>query len=183
MTASKGAKMHSKESTRRNRVPRKLIPRNPHGGAFVSDLTALFENLVRVETRLYNAVDDRLRSTHGMSVGQYELLRIIGSRESCRVLDIVREVAITVGAASKAVDRLEAAGWCRRSANPDDRRSSLLALTAAGERLLAEAAPTFEAELAARLVGPVTRAALDRLTASLATLRIALEHDGAGGRG
>ncbi|WP_307825673.1 MarR family transcriptional regulator [Microbispora corallina] len=33
------------------------------------------------------------------------------------------------------VDRLEAKGWCRRKANPDDRRSSLLVLTPAGPGL------------------------------------------------
>jgi len=151
-------------------------------GLGVSDLTALFGDLVRVETRLYNAVDDRLRSTHMMSVGQFELLQVIRDREGCRVLDLVREVAITVGAASKAVDRLEAAGWCLRSANPDDRRSSLLTLTAAGERQLAAATPTFEAELA-RLLHPLSRTGLDRLTGSLAALRATLESEGTGGRG
>jgi hypothetical protein len=54
--------------------------------------------------------------------------RIIEWRPTRRVYDIFAEVAITVGAASKAVDLLEAAGWCACSANPVDRRSSLLAL-------------------------------------------------------
>src|SRR3954471_19122108 len=100
----------------------------------MTDLVRLFEDLVRAETRLYNAIDGRLRERHGVSLGQFELLQIIAGRDSCRVLDIVREVGITVGAASKAVDRLEGAGWCRRRVDEQDRRSSVLAVTPAGAR-------------------------------------------------
>jgi DNA-binding MarR family transcriptional regulator len=133
-----------------------------------------FIDLVRAETRLYDAVDARLRAEHGLSVGQYQILQLIDGIENCRVLDIVRDVAITVGAASKAVDRVEAAGWCRRTANPHDRRSSYLELTAAGRRLFAAATPTFAAETAERLS---VLSADDRATTgrALATLRRSLE--------
>ena len=99
---------------------------------------------------------------------------MIDGRPDCRVLDLVRAVAITVGAASKAVDRLERAGWCVRSAHPEDRRSSILALTAEGSRVLAQAHPTFEAEVTARLAA-VPAEALAQTAATLATLRAALE--------
>jgi DNA-binding MarR family transcriptional regulator len=133
-----------------------------------------FIDLVRAETRLYDAVDARLRAEHGLTVGQYQILQLIDGIENCRVLDIVRDVAITVGAASKAVDRVEAAGWCRRTANPHDRRSSYLELTAAGRRLFDAATPTFAAETAERLS---VLSADDRVTAgrALATLRRSLE--------
>ena len=133
-----------------------------------------FIDLVRVETRLYNAVEDRLRAEHGLTAGQFQLLRIIADVPNCRVLDIVREVAITVGAASKAVDRIEAAGWCQRSSNPHDRRSSYLTLTPAGQRMLAEATPTFTAELTDQLAMAGDQA-LAQSGATLALLRRALE--------
>ena len=141
----------------------------------MTDLGQLFEDLVRAETRLYNALDARLRERHGLALGQYELLQIMSRREGCRVLDIVREVGITVGAASKAVDRLEAAGWCRRRVNDQDRRSSLLTVTPAGARLLARARPTFEQELAERLAAVASARALDQTARVLATLRAELE--------
>lgn len=144
-------------------------------GAPVTDVAQLFIDLVRVETRLYNAVDDRLRAEHGLTVGQYELMRFIGERHNCRVYDIVREVAITVGAASKAVDRLERAGWCRRATNPEDRRSSWLTLTPEGKRVLARARPAFEDEITARAAGVVSPRALAQLGKVLDTLRAALE--------
>lgn len=139
------------------------------------DVGQWFTDLIRVETRLYNAVDDRLRAAHGLTLGQFELMSIISRTKDCRVIDIVREIAITVGAASKAVDRAEAAGWCRRTANPGDRRSSLLTLTEAGARLLAEATPTFTAEIIARLAGVVSEDAAEQSGKTLASLRKALE--------
>lgn len=144
-----------------------------------------FIDLVRVETRLYNAVDDRLRAEHGLTLGQYQILQLIAATRNCRVLDIVRDVAITVGAASKAVDRVEAAGWCRRSANPHDRRSSYLTLTEAGERLLAAATPDFTREITDRLAGAADPRTLEQAGDLLAALRRSLEElqraDGAEG--
>lgn len=84
----------------------------------MSHITSIFTDLVRVETRLYNTVNARLRTEQDLSLGQFEFLEIIDRVPECRVLDIVGELAITVGAVSKAVDRLVAAGWCVRVAHP-----------------------------------------------------------------
>ncbi|GAA4608061.1 DNA-binding MarR family transcriptional regulator [Actinoplanes octamycinicus] len=119
----------------------------------MTDLTSLFTDLVRTETRLYNRIDARLRAEHDMPLGALEFLQIIERLPTCRVFDIAHEVDITVGATSKAVDRLVARGWCERRANPDDRRSSLLFLTPAGEQALAAAVPTFEAAWAEQIAG------------------------------
>ncbi|MCL1871801.1 MAG: MarR family transcriptional regulator [Promicromonosporaceae bacterium] len=138
--------------------------------------TDFFIDLVRAETRLYNLVDARVRAAHGgLSVGQVELLGIIRETPSCRVADIVDAVDITVGAASKAVDRLEAAGLCERHANPSDRRSSVLELTPAGEAAHDAGSPTL-----AEAVGDLTRDVvpaedLAQAARTLAALRAALE--------
>ena len=145
----------------------------------MSPVTSIFADLVRVETRLYNAVSARLREERGLSLGQFEFLEIIDRVPGCRVLDIVGEVAITVGAVSKAVDRLAAAGWCVREPHPQDRRSSVLRLTPQGEALLAAARPVVEDELAS-LTAAVPPGELTRVGATMAALRVTLE---AGGRG
>ncbi|RKN38531.1 MarR family winged helix-turn-helix transcriptional regulator [Streptomyces hoynatensis] len=142
-------------------------------------VTPVFLDLVRVETRLYNAVGARLRAEHGLALGQFELLQIIDRVDGCRVLDIVGELAITVGAVSKAVDRLVAAGWCVRVAHPQDRRSSVLRLTPEGEAVLAAAGPVVESALAS-LTGTLSAADLRRLATTLAALRASLEADGLG---
>lgn len=137
-----------------------------------TDLPALFGDLVRLETELWNRVDARLREEHELPLAWFEPLRIVDGRAGCRVQDIAAELAITVGGTSKLVDRLEAAGHLRRRANPEDRRSSVLELTAGGRRLLRRAGRTFEAELAEHLVLPA--ADLEALAASLARLRAGL---------
>ncbi|MER5602730.1 MarR family winged helix-turn-helix transcriptional regulator [Streptomyces sp. NPDC002265] len=140
----------------------------------MSHVTPIFTDLVRAETRLYNAVSARLRAEQGLGLGQFEFLEIIDRVPGCRVLDIVGEVAITVGAVSKAVDRLVAAGWCLRVAHPQDRRSSVLRLTAEGEKLLAASRPVVEGELATLTAG-VPADDLARVASTLAVLRASLE--------
>ncbi|MER6420994.1 MarR family winged helix-turn-helix transcriptional regulator [Streptomyces sp. NPDC001137] len=140
----------------------------------MSHVTPIFTDLVRVETRLYNAVGARLRAEQGLGLGQFEFLEIIDRVPGCRVLDIVGEVAITVGAVSKAVDRLVAAGWCERVAHPQDRRSSVLRLTPEGKKQLAASRPIVESELAS-LTAAIPPGELTRIAATLATLRATLE--------
>ncbi|HEY2237359.1 MAG TPA: MarR family winged helix-turn-helix transcriptional regulator [Streptosporangiaceae bacterium] len=137
----------------------------------MTELARAFGDLVRYETRLYNTLEKRLRDEHGLTMGQFEFLRFIDSRDDCRVNDLAQDIAITVGATSKAVDRLEAAGWVTRRPNPANRRSSLLALTPAGQRLLAAATPTVDAELQTWLADPLGARDLDQLATSLARLR------------
>lgn len=134
----------------------------------------LFLDLVAAETRLYNLVDDRVRATHGASVGQVQLLGIIARTKDARVDDIVREVDIRTGTASKAVDRLEAAGWVRRAPNPNDRRSSLLTLTDSGAALLKAATPTFEEAVHALTHNVLSTDELHALGSTLTKLRSAL---------
>lgn len=140
----------------------------------MTDLTSLFVDLVRAETRLYNLIDARLRAEHDMTLGVLQFLQILRARGTCRVYDLAHEVDITVGATSKAVDRIEARGWCERRANPDDRRSSLLALTPAGLEALDAATPTFEAAMGEH-AAVLPREVLDHLAEGLRLWRLHLE--------
>lgn len=134
----------------------------------------LFLDLVAAETRLYNLVDDRVRAAHGASVGQVQLLGIIARTKDARVDDIVREVDIRTGTASKAVDRLESAGWVRRAPNPNDRRSCLLTLTDSGAALLEAATPTFDEAVHALTDNALSADESHALASALAKLRAAL---------
>jgi DNA-binding MarR family transcriptional regulator len=137
------------------------------------DLKVLFSNLIRLETDLWNAVDARLRSEHDLQLTWFEPMQVMSKYTACRVFDIKQELSITVGGTSKLVDRIEAAGLCRRRANPDDGRSQIIELTPAGRRLLAKATKCFEDELQTRLESVVTRRALDQFGATLTRLRAA----------
>lgn len=146
------------------------------------ELKRLFSELVRLETELWDAVASRLRADHGLPLQQFEFMQVIDRTPNCRVQDIAAEISITVGGTSKIVDRIEAAGHCVRMANPGDRRSSILQLTPAGERLLAAASVTFEEELRARLGSAVADGSLVQLTSTLSRLRAAVRSADAAGR-
>lgn len=164
-----------------------MLPRNQsssvRAGEAVPDLPALFDELIRFEIELWNAVDARLRADCGLMLSRFEPMRVISRRTPCRVQDIAVEMSITVGGASKLVDRIEAAGHCRRRPNPDDKRSSVIELTPAGRRLLAAASASFEDELHSRLGSAASAACLQQFSATLTQLRSAgLRADSTEGR-
>ncbi|HET9170041.1 MAG TPA: MarR family transcriptional regulator [Actinospica sp.] len=136
-----------------------------------------FADLVRCETRLYNALNDRLRDRHGIVTSQFEFLRYLREHPGARVADLATEFAIGIGATSKGADRLEKLGWVTRQPNPSDRRSSLLALTQDGLQLVNAAEDTFAAALAELIGATLDDSALATAAQSLATLRSALEHN------
>ena len=140
-----------------------------------ADLDGFFADLVRCETRLYNALNDRLRDRHGIVTSQYEFLSYLREHPGARVADLAAEFAIGIGAASKAADRLERQGWVGRQPNPSDRRSSLLVLTEDGLRLAEAAQETFAATLAELIADTLDGSAIEAVARPLAKLRSALE--------
>jgi MarR family transcriptional regulator, multiple antibiotic resistance protein MarR len=144
----------------------------PEGQA---DLDAVFTDLVRVETRLYNAVAERVRAEAGIGAGHFELLRYVRDHPGARVADLASSFAIGVGTTSKIVDRLEKESWLERRPNPANRRSSLLALTPAGESVVSRAEPAWQAAIQEILSGAVTPDQLTALALALSALRSDLE--------
>lgn len=136
-----------------------------------ADVRQVFDDLVRFETILWNALDRRLQDDCGISLGSLNTMLVIDAVQLCRVYDIASSLAITVGGASQAVDRLEAAGWCERRPNPADRRSSIVALTARGQQLLETGGAVFDAELELRLREPLSVSALTQFGRTLGALR------------
>ena len=139
----------------------------------MSDLRQLFNDLIRFEIELWNAVDARLKNEFELPLTHFEPMSVIDRLPGCRVYDIASELGITTGGASKLVDRIEAGGYCRRLPNPADRRSSLLELTPEGQRLLAEAGAAFDEELQRWLGAAVPERTLRQFAGTLARLRAA----------
>ncbi|MGV0586278.1 MarR family winged helix-turn-helix transcriptional regulator [Mycobacteroides chelonae] len=139
----------------------------------MDDVVALFGVLIRFETELWSAVDSRLRQDLDLPLTRFEPMQVMARRRTCRVQDVATDLVITVGGASKLVDRIEAAGLCRRRANPGDRRSSLVELTPTGERLLAEATAVLEDELRARIADVLPQPIIGQFASILRRLRAA----------
>jgi DNA-binding MarR family transcriptional regulator len=138
-------------------------------------LDAVFSDLVRAETRLYNAVTERVKAEAGVGAGHFELLRHVRDHPGARVADLASAFAIGAGTTSKIVDRMEKEGWIERRPNPANRRSSLLALTPAGESVVSGAEPAWRAALQDLLGGAVTRDQFTALSLALGALRSDLE--------
>ncbi|WP_344811111.1 MarR family winged helix-turn-helix transcriptional regulator [Microlunatus aurantiacus] len=127
--------------------------------------------LVRYEVALWNAVDQALRRDGRLTLGQLHALRVIDRYAGqARVQDLSSDIGISVGAASKLVDRLERDGLAVRRPNPANRRSSLIAFTPRGHQALTaaleRALAAVDRAVAGEDVQPLV-AALGRLQARL----------------
>jgi DNA-binding MarR family transcriptional regulator/AcrR family transcriptional regulator len=146
-------------------VTRKYIPGNYILPAAVDRVVEFFDVLVRYEVGLWDLVDQRLRRPGQIGLGRLHALRVVDRYDGrARVQDLSEAIGITVGAASKLVDRLERDGLALRSRNPAHRRSSLIALTAAGRATLAPAAEVFRAAVAEAVAGEDVEALTDTLS-------------------
>ena len=123
-------------------------------------LQTVFNVMIRFETELWNAVDARLRAEFDLPLSRFAPMQVITRRHRCRVHDIAEELSMTIGGVSKLVDRIEATGYCKRSPNPDDRRSSIIELTPLGQDISNRASTVFEDELRNQL-GSAMVAAID----------------------
>jgi MarR family transcriptional regulator, organic hydroperoxide resistance regulator len=135
------------------------------------ELVGLFRDLVRYETELWNRVETRIQQAHSVPLAWLEIMQVVAATEDCRVLDIARALSITIGGASKVVDKVQAAGLCRRNPNPTDGRSNLIQLTEPGEGLLAAADVTFASALSADVGAAAPAGELAQLSVTLRRLR------------
>lgn len=132
-----------------------------------------FDAVIRYETDLWLHAERALRDAGAGSLADLEGVRAIAAHgPTCRVHEVSRELGITIGAASKLVDRLERSGLARRRPNPADGRSSFVALTADGERHRVAG----EAVLRAAIGAHLTRSGIDiaAVTRALGDLRAVL---------
>ena len=82
----------------------------------------VFTDLVRAETRLYNAVAERVKARAGVGAGRFEMLRYVRDHQGqgARVADVASTFAIGVGTTSKIADRLEKEGWLGAPPEPGE---------------------------------------------------------------
>jgi DNA-binding MarR family transcriptional regulator len=107
-------------------------------------LRAAFDDLIRVETVIWDEIDSRMRAECNTPLSRFEPMAVIASSEQCRVSDVADQLSITMGGASKLVERIRADGLCERRPNPSDRRSWFFRLTSRGTEVLAEAQRVFD---------------------------------------
>ena len=77
---------------------------------------------------------ERELAADGVAADGYAILSLIGVRGPVRLTELAGELGLPLTTASDVVRRLEARGYVRRHANPEDARSWLFELSAAGDR-------------------------------------------------
>lgn len=112
---------------------------------------------------------DRIAGEHGLDGAEAHLIAYLGRYAPARVGELVRVFGLKASTVTSMLDRLEQRGLVRRAANPDDRRSFLVSLSARGRRLAAKGVATaaeFDAAVE-RVVSPTDRDAFFRVLAAI----------------
>ncbi len=130
-------------------------------------------------SRLARELEARLEPVfraHGLEPGWYDVLATLrrsGPPYRVRPTDFTSALMLTSSGTTKRLDRLEQAGLVAREPDPDDRRGTLIALTAAGRRLVDAVT---EAHLAneERLLAGLSPAERRRLADLLRALQLGL---------
>lgn len=144
------------------------IDRGPLPGYYGYNLrvaqVAVFENFARV-------VGKPLAARMGeLTPGRFSLLTLLGANPGINQTDLSRAVGLDKSTLTPALDQLEKKGLVRRQRTAADRRTYALALTPAGEALLAELTAKVEQHeknIVAAL-GPADRRTLNRLLRTIA---------------
>jgi DNA-binding MarR family transcriptional regulator len=128
-------------------------------------------------SRLAREIEDRLEPVyreHGLEPGWHDILATLRrSGGTLRPTDLTNASMLTSSGTTKRLDKLEMAGLIARAADPDDRRGTLISLTAAGRRLIDELTPA-HLDNERRILGALSEADQQRLADLLRKLQLGL---------
>ncbi|HEY2251078.1 MAG TPA: MarR family transcriptional regulator [Planctomycetaceae bacterium] len=108
------------------------------------------EKLIIALRRITRAADIHshlLQREYGVTGPQLSTLRVIHRLQPVSAGDLARAAHIGYATLTGILDRLEAHGHVTRKRNPADRRTAVLKMTKAGERLLASAPSLLQTRL------------------------------------
>lgn len=113
-----------------------------------------------------------------LGVTEWRVLAVLGRHRDVSAREVAERTAMDKVAVSRAIASLQAAGRIERETHGDDRRRSMLRLSAAGEAVYREVAPLALAYQRRLLEGLADdeRAALDRLLTRMTELEQATRH-------
>jgi DNA-binding MarR family transcriptional regulator len=130
-------------------------------------------------SRLARELEQRLEPVyreHGLEPGWHDVLatlRRTGPPYRMRPTELTSASMLTSSGTTKRLDRLEQAGLIARAPDPDDRRGTLISLTAAGRELI-DALTDAHLENERRLLGALSETDRRRLADLLRKLQLGL---------
>lgn len=135
-----------------------------------------------VLSRAHGAVTAQVRSTmtaHGLTETEFAILEALFHKGPLLLGEVQRKILLSSGGITYTVDRLAEKGLVERRDCPSDRRARFAALTAAGERLMAQIFPDHAAAIERALSG-LTAREQEEATKLLRTLGLAAESQATG---
>lgn len=135
-----------------------------------TDACTLFATLIDTEVRAWSAVESALSEAgNALTLGRFLVLRTVRDTPACRIQEVAASQGITLGAASRLVDRLHRDGLLHRTPYEHDRRATILTVTDTGMTHLASAEAIVTAEQE-RLLAPLSPIQRERLAHALALI-------------
>ena len=129
-----------------------------------TDACTLFATLIDTEVRAWSAVESALSEAgNALTLGRFL------DTPACRIQEVAASQGITLGAASRLVDRLHRDGLLHRTPYEHDRRATILTVTEQGLAHLEEACAVVEKEQE-RLFAPLSTVQREELTRCLALI-------------
>lgn len=128
--------------------------------------------LLRGHATVRRSVASRLQASHGLTVNDYEALRLLSRAKgnSMRRVDLADALQLSASGVTRLLEGLEREGLVARAVCPTDGRVAYAVLTPAGKRKLAQAAGSHVAAIEAVFGERYTSAELATLTKLLARL-------------
>ena len=131
---------------------------------------SLFTALINTEMGAWNAVESALsEARNALTLGRFLVLSTVRDTPACCIQEVAASQGITLGAASRLVDRLHRDGLLHRTPCEHDRRATILTVTDRGLAHLEEACMIVEKEQE-RLFASLSTAQREELTRSLALI-------------
>jgi len=134
---------------------------------------SLLYRVKQVELAIRKRLDEVV-SRHGLTTTQYTALTALERHPAMTAAALARHTFVAAQTIAQLVRTLEARGWIERRPDPGSKRQVLLALTPAGEQLLAELSGPV-AEMEARMTASLSAAKVREVETILRAFRTALD--------
>lgn len=132
--------------------------------------STLLISLINLNTRLEKSLSGPL-SLHGISLTEYMVLRQLAQapEQKLRRIDLAQQVGLSASGVTRLLNPMEKTGLIDKEQVERDARVSLVTLTSAGKKILADAGTTFD-QSAQSLLAPLKQAEQNTLQALVSAL-------------
>ena len=146
------------------------------GDSFTPRELAAWRGLLEVHAYVLHELDVQMRTAHGLTLSQSEVLILLDDApdQRVRMAELAKEVLLSSSGGTRLVERLETLGYVTRRAATDDRRGLFAELTETGRQVVRAARATYRE--AVRSVFLHRLRAADQVALSVISARVSGGH-------